>query len=140
MSLQDRGISPNPFEKDFQLGETIEVKRSDFLDSHAFSGMEKMLSQFASVLRGYAKETAVTGLAAIIEEDELHLGIIQNLPKDPVARARISLYGINLRLLGADAPWIDMKGRPFEEVEVDIRQEVSSNPKAMLAGILRFVD
>lgn len=141
MSLQDRGISPNPFEKDFQPGKTIKIKRSDFTDPDAFSGIEEMPPQLTSVLSGFAEEKAVQGLAVIIEDDRFYLGVIQNLPEDPVTKARISLHGINLRLLlGADSTWIDMKRKPFEDVEADIRLEVSGKPKAILAAIFRFTD
>lgn len=139
MGLQDRGISPNPFEKDFQLGETMEVKRADFLGL-VFAEIGNMPPQLASALRGFAREEAIKGFSAVFDDDRLDLRVIQNISEDPVARAKISLHGINLRLLGMESTWIDMKGRPFEEVEKDIREEVSGNPKAVLAGILRFTD
>lgn len=140
MSIQDRGISPNPFDGDFQPGKTIELKRADFSNPDAFAEIADMPPKFVSALRGLAREAAVTGLAAIVEDDEIDLRVIQNIPKDPVARAKISLLGMNLQLLGMGSTWIDMKGRPFEEIEADIKQEVSGNPKAILAGIFRFTD
>lgn len=140
MSLQDRGISPNPFDEDFQPGKTILLKRDEFLDPDAFSELEDMPVKLESALRGFAREEAVVGLAAIVENDGIDLRVIQNLPEDPVARARISLNGMNLLFLGMGSTWMDMKGRSFEEVEADIRQEVSGNSKAILAGIFRFTD
>ncbi len=140
MNFQDRGISPNPFDGDFLPGQTIRLKRSDLLDSDAFSEIEGMPAELANALRGYAREKAIKGLVAIVEADhQIDLRIIQNhLPKGSVAAARISLHEMNLQLLGIGSTWVDMGGSSFEEIEADIKKEVSLNPKAVLAGIFRF--
>lgn len=134
MSLVDR---------EFQLGETIEVQRAFVLSHDAFAGIKDVPHQFVKAVRGFAGEEAVVGIAAVIgtENQDVDLRVIHNLPQDDFdSRVRFSLHSMNLRLLKVESTWVNMKGRPFEEVEEEIRQEVSANPKAMLAGIFKFTD
>ncbi len=140
MSRHARGISPNPFEKGRPPGLTYPIKRSDFISPDAFVDIKGMPRELATAFRDYASESNIQGLA-FVHDNGLDFRVIQELPEDPAIKTRISMHGIILLLTQSVHPhWVNMKGRPFEEVEEEIRREVVTKPDAFVIGIFRFID
>lgn len=123
---------------------TLESSRQQFLEgSTSAAGIENMPDSLNNAFEEYANNQSVKGLAIIGNEGG---GALIKIIREPtneetdVDRAKLSIMGMNLMLMGIDTEWVDMQGKPFEDTEKDIRDEVSKTPGGMLVAIFKFTD
>ncbi len=144
--LETTNILQESFEEGFQLELlAFEFKREDFLRDGAFSVIEDMPVFLEDSLRAYASSQSVKGLVIIAGEGEIG-GILIEVLREPsieetdADRIRLSAVGINLKRHNVVTEWVNLEGKPFEDVEKEIRDEVWQTPDVMLGGIVKFTD
>lgn len=144
--LEKTTASQESFEEGIQL-ELLsdELSRQEFLRDDAFPATENIPGFLSDALRQYASNQSVKGLAIIAGEGR-NGGFLIKVIREPSAeetdadRIRLSVTGINLMMNNGGSEWVGMHGKPFDDVEKDIKDEVSQTPGVILAGIFKFTD
>ncbi len=146
MSRQERRTLTDLPGEEFQLGATTTLRRQELLEPDAFSNIPEAPSLLTDALRHFAGTASVKGLVFVGSKETGSIGITvleehsEAEEASPCARAMGALLTLNLQLGSIYTDLMDIKGKPLEDVEEAVRQEIRENPQAELIGFFRFTD